>query len=198
MADEQKTRASLLLRIRDSDDSVAWTQFAEIYAPLIYRFAKKNRLQDADASNLTQEVMGAVAKSIGRFDYDPQVGRFRSWLFTVAHNKLNTQLLKQSRQPRGSGDTRIQQVLAGHPQDGSELQRIWDEEYEQRLFHWAADKIRDQFSESTWQAFWQTGVEDRAACDVAQGLSLSVGAVYIAKSRVLSRLKEVIEQVDDR
>ena len=198
MADGQKTRASLLLRIRDSDDSLAWTQFAEIYAPLIYRFAKKNGLQDADASDLAQEALGAVAKTIGSFEYDPKVGRFRSWLFTVARNKLNTQLLKQSRQPRGSGDTRMQQFLAGYAQDGSELERIWDEEYEQRLFHWAADKIREQFSESTWQAFWQTGVENRPAGDVAEGLSLSVGAVYIAKSRVLARLKEVIEQVDDR
>ncbi len=198
MADDQTTRVSLLLRIRDADDAQAWTQFAEIYAPLIHRFAKKNGLQDADASDLAQEVMGAVAKSIGRFDYDPKVGRFRSWLFTVARNRLNTQLGKQSRQPRGSGDTGVHQALASQPQNDSELERVWDEEYEQRLFQWAAEKVQDQFTDNTWQAFWQTGVENRPAVDVAKELQLSVGAVYIAKSRVLARLKEVIEQVDDR
>ena len=198
MSDSQTTRASLLLRIRDSADTQAWTEFAEIYAPLIHQFAKKKGLQDADAADLAQEVLGRVAKSIGNFDYDPKVGRFRSWLFTVARNRLNTQFTKQSRQPRGSGDTGVQQALVGHPQDDTELERTWNEQYEQRLFQWAAEKVRDQFTDSTWQAFWQTGVENRPADDVASKLQMSVGAVYIAKSRVLARLKEVIERLDDR
>lgn len=198
MTDDQKTRPSLLLRIRDADDTNAWTQFAEVYAPLVHRFARKNGLQEADSSDLAQEVLSAVAKSIGRFDYDPNIGRFRSWLFTLARNKLNTQLLKQSRQPRGSGDTGVHQALASQPKDDSELEKIWDEEYEQRLFQWAAEKAEGDFTESTWQAFWQTGVENRPAAEVAAELEMTVGAVYIAKSRVLARLKEMIEQVDDQ
>ena len=198
MSDDQTTRPTLLLRIRDAHDVHAWTQFAEIYAPLIHRFARKNGLQDADASDLAQDVLSAVAKSIGNFDYDPKVGRFRSWLFTVARNRMNTQLAKQSRQPRGSGDTGVHLALASQPHDVADLERMWDEEYEQRLFHWASEKVRGQFTESTWQAFWQTGVENRPAPDVAKELDLTVGAVYIAKSRVLARLKEQIEQVDDQ
>jgi len=196
--DDQTTRPSLLLRIRDARDLQAWKQFAEIYAPLIHRFAGRNGLQAADASDLTQEVMSAVAKSIGKFEYDPQVGRFRSWLFKVARNQMNAQYHRQRKQPRGSGDSGVQQILASQTLDDGELQRLWDEEYEQRLFDWAAEKVRGQFTGPTWQAFWQTAVENRPVSEVAADLELTVGAVYIAKSRVLARLKEQIEQVDDR
>jgi len=196
--DDQTTRPSLLLQIRDAQDLQAWTQFAEIYAPLIHRFAGRNGLQSADASDLTQEVMSAVAKSIGNFEYDPKVGRFRSWLFTVARNQMHALYHRQRRQPKGSGDSGVQQVLANQILDDGELQRLWDDEYEQRLFDWATDIVRSHFTGPTWQAFWQTAVQNRPVPEVAADLELTVGAVYIAKSRVLARLKAQIEQVDDR
>jgi RNA polymerase sigma-70 factor (ECF subfamily) len=87
MADSPTTRPSLLVRIRDPQDSQAWTQFVEVYAPLVYGFARKHGLQDADAADVTQDVLRAVAGAAGRLEYDPQRGSFRGWLLTIVRNK---------------------------------------------------------------------------------------------------------------
>ena len=196
MEDSPVTRASLLLRIRDGQDKEAWRQFVEIYASLIYGFARKRGLQDADAADLMQDVLRSIASAVGRLDYDPRRGSFRSWLYTVTRNKLYSFLDGQRRHPRGSGDSGAQQLLeeqAG-PDDSA---AAWDQEYQRRLFGWAADHVRTEFQESTWQAFWQTAVEGRGPKDVARELNLSPGAVYVAKSRVIARLREKIQEVQD-
>src|SRR5437588_1688494 len=89
MGESPATRASLLVRIRDAGDEEAWTEFVEIYAPLIYGFSRKRGLQDADAADLTQEILRTVAHSVHRLDYDPKRGTFRGWLFTVVRNRLS-------------------------------------------------------------------------------------------------------------
>jgi RNA polymerase sigma factor (sigma-70 family) len=196
MEDSPVTRASLLLRIRDGQDKEAWRQFVEIYASLIYGFARKRGLQDADAADLMQDVLRSIASAVGRLDYDPRRGSFRSWLYTVTRNKLYSFLDGQRRHPRGSGDSGAQQLLeeqAG-PDDSA---AAWDQEYQRRLFGWAADHVRAEFQEATWQAFWQTAVEGRGPKDVARELNLSPGAVYVAKSRVIARLREKIQEVQD-
>jgi RNA polymerase sigma-70 factor (ECF subfamily) len=197
VADSQFTRPSLLIRVRNSGDGEAWREFTEIYAPLIHRFARKQGLQDADAADLAQDVLCSVASAIGKLNYDRQLGKFRSWLLTVAHSKLCNQVAQRKRQPQGSGDSAFCEALQNVPAS-SEHEAYWDEEYERRLFEWAAEKVRTGFQESTWQAFWQTTVEGLDVKDVAEKLGITVGAVYIAKSRVLSRLKEQIQEIGDR
>ena len=194
MAESPATRASLLVRIRDSRDGPAWSQFVDLYAPLIYNVARKRGLQDADAADLTQDVLRAVAGAVGGFAYDPQRGSFRGWLFTVACNKLRNFQAARRRQISASGDPAVNELLAEQP-DPHEEQALWDREYEKHLFDWAAEQVRADFEETTWQAFWQTAVEDKSPKDVAKELGVSVGAVYIAKSRVLARLKEKISEV---
>ena len=196
MEDSPVTRASLLLRIRDGQDKEAWRQFVEVYASLIYGFARKRGLQDADAADLMQDVLRSIASAVGRLDYDPRRGSFRSWLYTVTRNKLYSFLDGQRRHPRGSGDSGAQQLLEeqANPDDSA---AAWDQEYQRRLFAWAADQVRAEFQESTWQAFWQTAVEGKGPKDVARELNLSPGAVYVAKSRVIARLREKIQEVQD-
>ena len=89
MGDTPKTRLSLLVRIRDSQDDLAWSEFVDVYAPLIHGFACKQGLQDADAADLTQDVLRAVARAIKRLDYDAERGTFRGWLFTAGQSHLN-------------------------------------------------------------------------------------------------------------
>lgn len=197
LTDSQSTRPSLLLRVRDAEDVEAWQQFIDVYGPLIFRFGIRNSLQEADAADLTQDVLVAVSNTIRSFDYDPQLGRFRSWLFTVARNKLLQQLGRLKRHPRGSGDSGLQQAIQNHPQDEDALQKAWDEEFEQYTFEWAAERVRGQFRSATWEAFWATAVDLRSAEEVARELNMTVGAVYIARSRVIARLKEQIEQVTE-
>jgi RNA polymerase sigma factor (sigma-70 family) len=190
MAEAPVTQPSLLIRLGDKQDTVAWAQFVEVYAPLVYGFARKHGMQDADAADLTQEVMRAVAGAISRLEYDPRRGTFRSWLFTVVRNKFRNYLSNKTRKQMTSGGSSVQELLEAQPDRVDALEEQWDHEYDQRVFSWAVDRVKDGFTENTWKAFWQVSVEGKNARDVAKEIGISVGAVYIAKSRVLARLKE--------
>jgi RNA polymerase sigma-70 factor (ECF subfamily) len=194
MGDSPATRASLLVRIRDARDALAWSQFVELYAPLVYGFVRRHGLQDADAADLTQEVLRSVSVAIRRFDYDPQRGSFRGWLFTVVSNHLSTFLGRQQRQCRGSGDSAVQGLLEGQPAPGEDAEAAWRQDYQRRLLAWAAREVRGTVEDRTWQAFWHTNVEGQSASDAARELGMTVAAVYMARSRVLARLKEQVRQ----
>ena len=193
MNESPATQPSLLVRLRNAGDAPAWSQFVDIYAPLVYEFARRRGLQDADAADLTQEVLAAVAQSLRRFDYDPRRGSFRGWLFTVVVNKFRTLRDRLYRQEQGSGNTTAQQLLQ-EVADTMENDE-WEQEFQQRLFAWAAQQVQSAVEEKTWQAFWQTSVLGVRPQDAAKQLHLSVAAVYMAKSRVLARLKELIQDV---
>jgi RNA polymerase sigma factor (sigma-70 family) len=191
MPDPADTRTSLLARIRDPGDKAGWERFVEVYAPLVYGFARRHGLQDADAADLTQEVLWAVACASGRFRYDPARGSFRGWLFTVARNRLRNALAQRRRDAAATGANGLLEA-----QPAPEESTRWDQEYEQRLFEWAAGRARGDFEEATWQAFWRTAVGGESPREVGEALGLSVGAVYIARSRVLANLREQVRQLD--
>jgi RNA polymerase sigma factor (sigma-70 family) len=195
MASSPQTRPSLLVRIRDAGDRAAWRQFVEIYTPLVYRFARKRGLQDADAADLAQEVLQAVAGASRRLEYDPGRGTFRGWLFTVARNRLHNFLLRRRRYTAALVELGPDECLDDYPAPTQEESALWEQEYRRRLFDWAAEQVRREFQDTTWQAFWRTAVDGEGAKQVAEALGMSVGAVYIAKSRVLARLREQIEEL---
>ncbi len=196
MAEAPATRPSLLVRLRDPDDAAAWNQFVDLYAPLVYAYGRRNGLQDADAADLTQEVLRVAAASARRLDYDPRRSRFRGWLFTVARNELRDLLARRRRPGQGTGGTTAHELLDDQPSPNPE-EEWWDREHGRRLFAWAAEQVRGQVQETTWQAFWQTAVEGRSGEETAKGLGMSVAAVYLAKSRIMARLKEQIQSLED-
>jgi RNA polymerase sigma-70 factor (ECF subfamily) len=195
MGDSPSTRPSLLLRVRDSRDGGAWAQFVAVYGPLIYGFGRKQGLQDADAADLTQETLRVVAGSIKSMEYDPTRGTFRSWLFQVVRHRLYRFRDRQARPGQGSGDSGAHDLLHEVPGREADPARLWEEEYERRQFAWAAEQVRGQVQETTWQAFWRTAVEGQGGQQVAQALGISVAAVYLAKGRVMARLKDEIRQL---
>jgi len=195
MNEPTTTRPSLLVRLRDPMDERAWSEFVEIYGPLIRLLARQRGLQDADAADLVQEVFRAVAAAIERYDPDPARGSFRGWLSTIARNLIVNLLNAQRRHPRGTGDTQIQQLLEAQPAPNSEESALFDAEYHRRLLHWAAERIRDEFSDTVWLAFWKTAVDGQSAAEAAGALGLSIGSVYQYKSRVVARLRREIERV---
>lgn len=198
MVEVAATRASLLMRIRDCSDQASWTTFVDIYGPLVFHFGKRCGLQESDAADLVQEVMREVAKSIQKFDYDPELGKFRNWLYKIS-KRIIARLRKKSRGVvRGNGGTDALLKLENQPAAHDEFAKLWDREYGQSLIHWAAEQIRHQFQEQTWQAFWKTAVEEQKPVNVAKALGTSIQAVYIAKSRVLKRLTEKVREIDDR
>ncbi len=148
----------LLLRIRDRQDRAAWNEFVALYTPLLYSYALKAGLQDADAADVAQEAMCDVVRTICRFQYDSAKGSFRGWLLTITRNQLRKRFRADKRQAIGSGDTAILSLLNEHP--GPDDQQQWEHEYQVRLFHWAAEKVRGDFRPATWHVFWQTTVEN--------------------------------------
>ena len=196
MAEFPPTRASLLLRLRDPRDEGAWAEFVRLYAPLVYGHLRKQGLQDADAADLSQDVLGAVAGAIGRLEYDPARGAFRSWLFTVVRRKLFDWRAVQRNRLRHGGEPVPNQLLERCPApEGEEAE--WETAWERQVFAWACAEVRRGVTEATWQAFWRTAFQGQAGKQVAADLGLSVAAVYLARSRVFARLKELVQSVQE-
>jgi RNA polymerase sigma factor (sigma-70 family) len=198
MSGPPTTRPSLLARIRDPRDSAAWGEFVDVYGPLVYDYGRRRGLQDADAADLTQDVLRAVAAAAGRFAYDPARGAFRSWLFTVTRRKFLDHARRRRPGDRGTGDTDVQRRLEAEADrqgdDGDEADE-WNRAMRQRLLDWAARQIRGEFQPATWRAFWLCAVEGIAPQEAAASLGMSIGATYAAKCRVLARLREEISRI---
>lgn len=190
--DSPLTRVSLLVRLRDGSNQDAWHEFMRLYGPVVYGFARQRGLQDADAADLMQDVMRSVSSSIGRLDYDRKQGTFRGWLFTITRNKVFNFFAARRNRPQSSGDSATNQLLASHPDPG-EGAETWEIEYQRRIASLAMNRIKAEFQENTWQAFQLTAVEGVSAADAAARVGISPGAVYVAKSRVLARLKQEAE-----
>lgn len=194
-SDSPETRLSLLVQIRDGKNHLAWQEFVKLYGPVIYGFARKRGLQDADAADLMQDVLRSVSVAIGRLDYDRSQGTFRGWLFTITRNKVFNFLSARRIRPQGSGDTTTNRLLDAQPDtnDGAET---WELEYQRRLAALAMDRVKSEFQANTWEAFRLTAVDGLPAADVAKQIGMSAGAVYVAKSRVLARLKQEVEAIE--
>jgi RNA polymerase sigma factor (sigma-70 family) len=196
MAEPPVTRVTLLTRIRDGRDADAWREFVQIYGPVVYRFARNRGLQDADAADLMQDVLRSVARNAHRMEYDPARGTFRGWLYTVTRNKIYNFLNGQRNRPRGSGDSDAHERLDATPaRDADGPDAEWEREYQRRLSGRAMELVQHEFQPATWQAFWQTAVEGKPAAEVGSGLRMSPGAVYVAKSRVLARLRDEVKRM---
>lgn len=191
MTEPPKTRASLILRLRHPDDQLAWSEFVEIYQPLIFRLARNKGLQEADSLDLTQEVLARVAKAVGQFDPDG-AGTFRGWISRITRNLVIDFLRSKQRRQLTSDETGIRQMIESLPTE--EDSRWFDLEHRRQVFSWAAAKIKDEFQETTWNAFWQTSVQQQSVKQVAADLEISHGAVYIARSRVIAKLKQKVSQ----
>ena len=187
------TRPTLLVRLRGARDEEAWRQFVELYAPAVFRMCRRRGLQEADAADVAQEVLRSV--SAGPLQYDPERGSFRSWLYGIVRNKVYDFLQHRSRHPAGTGDSGMLELLQRVPDAEEEAQR-WEQEYQRQLFSVAAERVRAVVDDSTWQAFWQTAIDGRSGREVAQSLGMSEGSVYVAKSRVVARIKKHVNEIE--
>ena len=193
MPEFPETRKSLLVRVQSLHDEEAWREFVTIYRPVVYRLARKRGLQHEDAEDLAQRVVIAVRRAIGNWEADPSKGRFRSWLASIARNAIINALTR--RPPDAAvGGTSILELLEKQPEPDHRTQENLDREHRRSLFRWAARRIRAEFRDGTWDAFWLTSVEGMGVEEAASTLGKSVGAIYAARSRVMRRLKDELEQ----
>lgn len=192
MTSTPSTRASLLLRLRDPKDHEAWVEFVTIYEPVTYRLLRRNGLQDADAREVMQELFLAVSRSIERWDPAKERGSFRGWLRRVARNLVISWMEQRARRVVAVGGSGLQALLDMLPAADGPESAEFDRELRHALFRRAAEQVRGEVQEKTWQAFWETSIVGTSPTDAAKKLGMAVGAVRVAKCRVLARLKATI------
>ena len=176
-----ETPASLLERLRRPAADDAWARFVELYTPVLYAWARRRGCAESDAADLVQEVLLLLVRRLPEFNYDEQKS-FRAWLRTVALNRWRN-LHRRAELPRDGKLTDVAEL----PDDDDPF---WEDEYRRHLVGRALALMQAEFQPSTWKACWECVVAGRAPAQVAAELGLSVGAVYMAKSRVLSRLRQ--------
>ncbi len=187
-----ETDPSLIARVKHLGDEASWAQFLAIYQPVVLRMARRRQLQEADAHDVMQQVLLSIMRSIE--GWEPGNGRppFRAWLTTIAKNAITKALSRQPRD-RATGSSEVGELLENHPEPdrtGSEVIA----EARQEIVQWAVDQVRAEFSEATWKAFQMTALEGVPAADVSSVTGRSAGAVYLARFRVTSRLKEKVQE----
>lgn len=184
------TRPSLLVRLRNSRDDQAWADFNAVYEPVIYRMTRRRGLQDADAREVVQEVLMSVASAIDRFDFEA-AGSFRGWLGRITRNAVVDQFRKLSVRETATDADEMQRHI-----DKAGIDRHWSDEFDkqrrEQLFRWAASEVRQKTGELNWMAFWQTSIEMRPISQVADELGMTEGAVYVARCRILKRIRELV------
>jgi len=180
------TSVTLLQRVRQRDDQAAWERFVSLYTPLLFRWALRAGLNESDAADLVQDVLLLLMNELPTFEYDPQRGTFRGWLKTLTINKCREiQRRRRSDIATGGENNAIDGVPAN-----SALEAFWETEYRQHLVRKALEIMRTDFEPTTWQACIEHTVNEKTAAEVGRELGLSEGAVYVAKARVLRRLRQ--------
>lgn len=188
------TRASLLLRLCDSEDHEAWVEFVNLYEPVIYRALRQRGLQDADARDVMQELLLAVSRSIDRWQPRKPSGSFRSWLGRVTRNLVVNWLKQRGRRTVPAGGSDLKSLLDMLPAADDPDSIEFDRELRRVLFHRAGERVRGEVQRATWEAFWETAVMGTSVADAASKLGMSAEAVRVAKCRVLARVRAVVAE----
>ena len=190
MNDWPETNPSLILRIKDPQNAVAWNELIAIYRPVIYRLARRKGLLHEDAEDLVQGVFMSVAKAIDRWEHGGGQPRFRNWLGKIARNAI-VNAITRVKPDRATGASSVMQALASLPYE-ADTTRALIVECRLEAIRWAAREIQSKFSDATWAIFQSIAIEGRPAPEVAQVFQRTIGAVYAARCRVAARLREKV------
>lgn len=194
-ASVSRTSATLLGRLRDPNDQAAWAVFVDRYGPNIYGWCRRWGLQEADAEDVTQNVLLTLARRMSAFVYDP-ARSFRAWLKTVAHNALNDYLARRERPGRGSGDSHVANLLDSVAARDDLLARL-SNEFDHELLQEATVRVQLRVEVQTWEAFRLTAVEGLSGAVAAGRLGVPVATVFKYKSRVQQMLRDELRKLDD-
>jgi RNA polymerase sigma-70 factor (ECF subfamily) len=183
------TSATFLERLRDRADAEAWQRLVDLYSPLLTGWLRRHTLQDADVDDLVQEVLLTVAREAPQFQHSGRPGAFRHWLRTILANRLREFWRARRLRPAATGDCDFAGILDQLEDPNSGISRLWDQEHDQHIVRRLLAMMEPQFAPSTWQAFRRVVLEGARPDAVAAELGLTLNAVFIAKSRVLQRLR---------
>lgn len=185
------TPVSLLLRLRRPAEDRAWERFVEIYSPLLYAWTRRLGLRPEDAADLVQDIFAVLVEKLPEFEYDAGKS-FRAWLRTILLNRWRNRQRRPAPAPLPPADC-LPDAAAGP--DGVGL--VEEAEYREHVVRRALELMQAEFQPATWKACWELVVRGRPAAEVAAELGVTVNAVYLAKSRVLRRLREELQGLLD-
>jgi RNA polymerase sigma-70 factor (ECF subfamily) len=184
------TSASLLQRCRQNPEDTAWRRLVDLYSPWIGQWVNRAGLQGPDADDLVQEVLGVVVRRLPEFEHNARVGAFRAWLRTITVHCLRAFWRARRPRPVAAGTPDQLGVLDQLEDPHSDLSSAWDREHDTHVTRRLMQLVEPDFTPSTWQAFRRLVLDGATANDVAAELGISINAALIAKSRVLSRLRQ--------
>ena len=196
MTEFPQTRSSLIAQIGSPEDREAWDQFVVIYRPVIYRMARRRGMQDADAQDLVQTVLMRVAGAIQSWEKSDPETKFRHWLRRVARNAIATAF---SRQPKdaGVGGSEMLEWLGEQSATAADIEREFSKEAMREKYLRAASVVKSDVDSDTWRAFELTVVNGQACDEVADLLGKSLGVIYAARSRIMRRLREQVQRLQE-
>ncbi len=193
MKDAPTTRYSLLIRLSNANDHVAWSEFVSLYEPAICRFARAMGLQHDDAIEIAQEVLIHVSKlSSNRSMHD--IRSFRSWLVVTTRNRV-IDMIRHRRRGHQHIAAIAGSMQATDEQQWDRIDQEWGQAVRRQMFLHAADEVRGQVEPKQWQAFIHTAIELQPAANVAARLGMTIGNVYVARCRIIERLRRIVERL---
>lgn len=195
MADS--TSLTLLERLRDDGETESWQELQDLYQPLLRKWLAKYSIQDSDAEDLIQEVMLAVSKEIAAFEHNGRTGAFRAWMRTILSNRLLMFWRSQKKTAKVLQESNFVRHIEQLQDPASALSRVWDRDHDQMVAYQLLQRSQKHFTEQTWECFRRFALEGEPAKRVASELGVSINTVFIAKSRVLSRLREEAKGIVD-
>lgn len=189
---QPETRASLILQLTGPRREPAWAEFVASYEPFLMRLVQRRGVPARHAADVTQQIFLAIARSVSGWQDDGKPESFRRWLNRVAQNVVIRFMTRERKQPGGIGGTDLVEFLETVP---AEPDRQLVADYERELIVWAAEQVRGEFRETSWQAFHATVIEARDVAEVAAELGVSAGSIYMSRSRIMARIQKMIGDV---
>ncbi len=186
-----ETSLSLLDTLRTAPDDDVWSRMVQIYAPLIRSWLARQSVDPTDVDDVVQDVFAVVLRRLPEFDRQPRTGAFRAWLKTITIHCLNDYWRSPRTRRSATGGSEWQQSLQELADPESGLSKLWNVEHDRHVTEYLLRVVEGMFEPATWTAFKRLSIEGIPAQAVAAELGVTVNAIYIAKSRVLAKLREI-------
>lgn len=190
--DSPPTRSSLILHLQNARNDAAWREFVMVYESFLVRLITRRGVPTAHVSDVANQVLSAIARSIDQWKDDQQDASFRRWLSRVARNVVMRYMSNERRHVSAIGGTDAFESLAqiAEPHDDAIARQ-----YEHELIIWAAEQVKGEFIETSWKAFWMTMIEGLTVAEVAETLAVSPGSIYMSRGRILKRIRDKVNGV---
>jgi RNA polymerase sigma factor (sigma-70 family) len=184
-----QTCLSLLQRLKLSSAPEDWHRFTEMYQPMLRSWLRRSEIVSHDSDDLIQSVLMVVVRRLSDFDHNGNLGAFRSWLRTITCHCLKDHWRSKKGLNQGIGGSEVQERIAQLEDPQSQLSQMWNEEHDRHVMRQLLEQLKQEFEAKTWKAFQMFALESRPVNEVARELEMTTNAVFIAKSRVVARLR---------